>query len=178
VWFATRNGLNRLQNGQFRTFTTADGLSKNLLMRVFEDRAGVIWVGSGGGIDRLVGDRFENVPSVPKQVAFPYGEDRDGGFFVSLSDASVTLRIYKARVEKLTELVALNDMVETDGGELWFRGNAMYRLPPGSFARSRQHDEPLDYETFSMGDGLTTAETPSPAQSMTFSRDGKVWAAT
>ena len=178
IWFATRNGLNRLQNGQFRTFTTADGLSRNLLMRVFEDRAGVIWVGSGGGIDRLVGDRFENFSSVPKQVAFPYGEDRDGGFFVSLSDASVTLRIDKARVEKLADLVALNDMVEADQGELWFRGNAIYRLAPGSFARSRQHDEPLDYETFSTGDGLTTAEMPSPGQSMAFSRDGKVWAAT
>jgi signal transduction histidine kinase/ligand-binding sensor domain-containing protein len=178
VWFGTRSGLTRLQNRQFRTYTTAEGLSKNLIMRVFEDRAGVIWVGSGEGVDRLVGDRFENLSSVPKQVAFPYGEDRDGGLYVSLSDVSVTLRIDKARVEKLTDLVALNDMVETDDGQLWFRGNAMYRLAQGSFARSRRHDEPLDYETFSTGDGLATSEMSSPEKSMTFSRDGKVWAAT
>ena len=178
IWFATQNGLTRLQNGQFRTFTTADGLSKNLIMRVFEDRAGVIWVGGGGGVDRLVGDRFENFTSVPQKVAIPYGEDRDGGFFVNFADESVTLRIDKGRVENLTELVPLYDMVETEQGELWFRGNAIFRLAPGSFARSRRHDEPLDYETFSTADGLTTAEVTSPGLSMAFSRDGKVWGAT
>ncbi|HET7287373.1 MAG TPA: two-component regulator propeller domain-containing protein, partial [Pyrinomonadaceae bacterium] len=178
VWFATHNGLSRLQNGQFRNYTTADGLSKNLLMRVFEDRAGVIWVGGGGGIDRLVGDRFENFTYVPKALAIPYGADRNGGLFVDLGDASVTLRIDKARVDRITELGALHDMVETDKGELWFRGNAIYRFAPGSFARSRQHDEPLDYETFSTADGLTTAEVNSPGLSTAFSRDGKIWAAT
>src|SRR5262249_15464602 len=37
VWFATREGLSRLANGQFRTFTTADGLSSRSIRRVFED---------------------------------------------------------------------------------------------------------------------------------------------
>jgi signal transduction histidine kinase/ligand-binding sensor domain-containing protein len=179
IWFATPSGLTRLQNGQFRTFTTADGLSKNYLMRVFEDRTGVIWVGGGGGVDRLVGDRFENFTAVPKgEVAIPYGEDRDGGFFVNFGGASDSLRIDKARVERITEPPLLLDMVQTEQSELWFRGNAIYRFAPDSFARTRPHDEPLDYETFSTADGLTTAEVTSPGLSMAFSRDGKVWAAT
>ncbi len=178
VWFATRNGVTRLQNGEFRTFTTTDGLSNNLLMRVYEDRAGGIWVGSGGGLDRLVGDRFENFTSTPKAVVLPYGEDRDGGFYVNLGDEMVTLRVANARVNRIAEKnLALQDMIETEQGELWFRGNSIFRFPAGSFARSRQHDDPLDYETFSTADGLTTAEATSPSQTMTLTRDGKVWAA-
>jgi signal transduction histidine kinase/ligand-binding sensor domain-containing protein len=178
VWFATHGGLSRLRNGQFRSYTTADGLSANLLMRVFEDRAGVIWVGGGGGLDRLVGDRFENFTSAPKGVVIPYGEDHDGSFFVYFGDEELTLRIDKNRVDRITELLELQDMVEAEQGELWFRGDAIFRLGPGSFVRSRPHDEPLDYEMFSKADGLTIAEATSPGKSMAFSRDGKVWAAT
>lgn len=179
IWFGTQNGLTRLRNGQLRTFTTADGLSANLIMRVFEDRAGVVWVGSGEGVDRLVGDRFENFTSVPKSIiAIPIGEDRDGGLYVYLEDGSSILRIDKARVDRLTELLTPIDMVETEQGELWFRGGGMLRLAPGSFVRPRPHDEPLDYETFSTFDGLTTAEATHPGRSTALSRDGKLWAAT
>jgi signal transduction histidine kinase/ligand-binding sensor domain-containing protein len=179
VWFATQNGLSRLQNGQFRTFTTADGLSADLIMRVFEDRAGVIWVGSGEGVDRLVGDRFENFTSVPKSViAIPYADDRDGGLYVFIEDGSTILRIDKTRVDTITELLSSIDMVETEQGDLWFRGSAFMRVAPGSFARPRPHDEPFDYETFSAADGVTTAEATHPGRGMALTRDGKLWAAT
>lgn len=179
IWFATQNGLTRLRNGQFRTYTTADGLSANLTMRVFEDRTGVIWVGGGEGVDRLVGERFENVTAAPKSVVtIPFGDDRDGGVYVYLGDEPITLRIDKARVDRLTELLSPIDMIETEQGELWFRNNAMIRVAPGSFVRPRQHDEPLDYETFSIADGLTTAEVTHTGRSMALTRDGKLWAAT
>jgi len=179
IWFATQNGLTRLRNGQFRTYTKADGLSANLIMRVLEDRDGVIWVGGGEGVDRLVGDRFEKLTSVPKSLAaIPFGSDRDGGLFVFFDDATVTLRIDKAGVQRITELLTPVGMIESEQGELWFRGNAIVRVPPGSFVRSRPHDEPLDFESFSTADGLTTAEATHPGQSMGLARDGKLWAAT
>ncbi|HKV36366.1 MAG TPA: two-component regulator propeller domain-containing protein [Pyrinomonadaceae bacterium] len=179
IWFGTQDGLTRLRNGQFRTFTTADGLSANLTMRVFEDRTGNIWVGGAEGVDRLVGDRFENFTSVPKSIiAIPIGDDRDGGLYVFLKDGSTILRIDKARVDSLTELFTPIDMVETEQGELWFRGGGMLRVAANSFVRPRPHDEPLDYETFSTFDGLTTAEATHPGRSTALSRDGKLWAAT
>ena len=179
IWFATQDGLTRLRNGQFRTYTTADGLSANLIMRVLEDHDGVIWVGGGEGVDRLVGDRFEHLTSVPESLAaIPFGSDRDGGLFVFFDDATVTLRIDKAGVERITELLSPIGMVETDQGELWFRGNAVVRVPPGSFVRARPHDEPLDFETFSTADGLTSAEATHPGQSMALTRDDKLWMAT
>lgn len=178
VWFGTRGGLGRLRDGQLRNFTTADGLSGNSIIRVFEDRAGVIWVGSRGGLDRLVSDRFENFTSAPKSLVVPYGEDRDGGFFVAVDAESITLRLDKARVATTTDLSAASDMVETEQGELWFGGNVISRVPPGGFVQSRQHDEPLDYETFSTADGLADSQVTSLSPSLALTRDGKLWAAT
>lgn len=180
VWFGTRGGgLTRLKDGQIRTFTTADGLSANTILKVLEDRAGNIWVGSRNGLDRLVGERFENSTIVPPTYVVPIGEDRDGGFFVvmSVDDEAVTRRLAKARTDTRRDLAAY-DLVETEHGELWFGGSPLSRMQPSNFARSPSRDEPLDYEAFSTADGLTTGDTSGPGRSLALSRDGKLYAAT
>jgi ligand-binding sensor domain-containing protein/AraC-like DNA-binding protein len=73
IWIATNGGLNRAKddpsrrqgaNGTmdhltFEEFTTADGLSDNSLLSVFEDRWGNVWVGtSGGGLNALRDGKF------------------------------------------------------------------------------------------------------------------------
>ena len=177
VWFGTRGGgLTRLKQGQFRTYTTADGLSANVILKVLEDRAGNIWVGSRHGLDRLVGDRFENFTDVPKTFAVPIGEDRDGGFFMvtEVDEEASTRRRHKARVDTMTYLAAY-DMVETEQGEIWFGGSPLSRVQPGSFARS--HDEPPDFEEITTADGLLDRDTSGPG-TLALTRDGKLYAAT
>lgn len=180
VWFGTRGGLTRLKNGQFRTFTTDDGLSTNSIMKVLEDRAGNIWIGTRFGLQRLVGDRFEDFASLPRVFTVPVGEDRDGGFFVlmDVDGEPVTHRLNKTRADPI-KYIAGNGMVETERGELWFGGaGAFSRLHPGNFTHSRAPDEPLDFEVFSMEDGLNTYEAVGPDRTVALTRDGKVWAAT
>jgi signal transduction histidine kinase/ligand-binding sensor domain-containing protein len=176
VWFGTRDGLTRLKNGQLRTFTTADGLSNSVIWAAFEDRAGVIWIGTRQGLDRLVGDRFENFSPAPRSLAAAFGEDRDGGLFVN-EDGAATLRLDDAHIDTIKEFVAY-DMVETEQGDLWFGGLSICRVPAGSLARSRKHDEPLDYEAFSIADGLATARASSPSRSMALTANGVLWIAT
>lgn len=183
VWFGTRgdSGLTRLKAGQFRTFTTIDGLSANSILRVFEDRNGNIWVGTRHGLNRLVGDRFENFSSVPKAFVVPVGEDRDGGFFMVMEGSegdAVTRRLDKARADTMNDLAAY-DMVETEQGEIWFAGmNLFTRVQPGNFAHSRSHDEPLDLEAFSTADGLNTSMAVGPGRTLALTREGKLYAAT
>ncbi len=180
VWFSTPRGLVRLKNGQFRNFTTADGLPANEIATVFEDRAGNIWTGTRLGLARLSGDRFESSTSTPKAVVvIPFGEDRDGGFFINeqIGAESVTRRLYQDRVDTIKELSGY-DVVETEHGELWFGGYPLSRVQPGSFTQARSHDEPLDYEAFSAADGLITAESTGMARSLALTRDGKLYAAT
>jgi signal transduction histidine kinase/ligand-binding sensor domain-containing protein len=179
IWFATPSGLSRLKDGQLRNYTKADGLSIDTAYGVFEDRAGVIWAGTPLGLDRLVGDRFENLASVPKAVCMPFGEDRDGGFFVESEAPEVTLRLSKSGVETIRELSLSYDMLETEEGEFWFGGVVINRVPPGRFAESRRHDEPLDCESFSTADGLATAQVSGAGErTLALSPDGKLWAAT
>src|SRR5262249_7590976 len=53
LWFATRNGVVRLRQGDVRRYTRSDGLASDSTSSVYEDRAGQILVGSRGGVDRL-----------------------------------------------------------------------------------------------------------------------------
>jgi signal transduction histidine kinase/ligand-binding sensor domain-containing protein len=177
VWFGTRDGLTRLKDGQLRTFNTADGLSNNVIFGVFEDRAGVIWVGTRQGLYRLVGDRFENVASVPRSLAIPFGEDRNGGLYVYDDVRGVTLRLDDAHIDPIKELVA-DDMVETEERDWWFGGQSIRRVPAGSLAQSRKQDEPLDYEAFSTADGLATEHVTMPGRVMALTANGALWIAT
>ena len=180
VWFGTRGGgLTRLRDGQFRTFTTADGLSANTILNVFEDRAGNIWIGTRNGMDRLVGDRFENYSSLPKTLIIPIGEDRDDGLFVLMEAGgeAVTRRLGKARTDTM-QYMAAYDMVETETGELWFGAFPFARIQANNFRNSRPRDAPVDYEEFSTADGLDTAGSSGANHSMALTHDGKLWAAT
>ena len=49
-----------------------------------------------------MGDRFENVASVPKKMVLPLGEDREGGLFyrVEIDAESMTRRLDKDRVDE------------------------------------------------------------------------------
>lgn len=49
VWFATRDGLTKLENGSFRTFTTRHGLPDNRLRDLALEDNGSLWVASRGG---------------------------------------------------------------------------------------------------------------------------------
>lgn len=179
IWFSTPAGLTRLKNEQLRNFTTADGLSANEVATVFEDRAGTIWAGTRLGLNRLVGDRFENFAATPKVVVIPFGEDREGGFYVNVQTGSesVTRRLYKDRVDEIKGLSAYT-LLETEQGELWFGGNTFSRVQPGNFTNARSHDEPLDYEAFTTTDGLIIAEATSWSNSLALTSDGKLYAAT
>lgn len=179
VWFASVGGLTRLKDGQFRNYTRADGLSADAVGRVFEDRSGVIWAGGRSGLDRMVGDRFENFASFRASYVMPFGEDRDGGFFYQLvvDGEAITRRKGTNRDDIIKQLVAC-DMVETERGEVWLCGDGIGRLQPGSFAVARRHDEPLDYESFSIEDGLATAQATGPGRCLARTPDDKLWFAT
>ena len=61
LWFATRDSGVYYYNGKsFQHFTARDGLANNRVMTIYEDRAGIIWFGTGGGVSRYDGKSFRN----------------------------------------------------------------------------------------------------------------------
>src|SRR5271157_2425987 len=54
LWIGTvERGLIHVHQGRTDVFTRADGLSGNVILSLFEDREGNVWVASTGGLDRF-----------------------------------------------------------------------------------------------------------------------------
>ena len=61
LWFATKNGLYKLENGRFTKYTTANGLSNNNLISLAVDNDNNLWIGSRTGINYYDGKTFEKI---------------------------------------------------------------------------------------------------------------------
>ena len=61
LWFAsTDSGVYNYNGKSFQHFTTREGLANNRVMKIYEDKAGNIWFGTGGGVSRYDGKSFQN----------------------------------------------------------------------------------------------------------------------
>lgn len=59
MWLGQQGeGLTRLKDGQFQTFTEHDGLSNNRVWALHEDAGGTIWIGTENGLTRYREGRF------------------------------------------------------------------------------------------------------------------------
>ncbi len=60
-WFGSiGSGVFRYDGRSFKNFTTRDGLAENGVTCIYEDKAGNIWFGGGGGASRYDGKSFRN----------------------------------------------------------------------------------------------------------------------
>jgi len=179
LWFATSKGVSRMRNGQVRNYTVADGLSSNKILRVYEDRNGGIWIETVVGVDHLEGDRFVKVSSIPKGGR-PIGDDSSGTVYVSLTGNGVRgiFRFDNGRLSEILPEVEQQHMVETEQGDVWLIGTGILRVPRGRLAQLRGHDEPLDFTSFGLADGLITTECSYGNPNAAIARDGKLWVGT
>ncbi len=60
IWLATSDGLLQYSGGEFRVFSTADGLPSNDLQKVVEDERGMLWIGTADGLSAYDGQAFTN----------------------------------------------------------------------------------------------------------------------
>jgi signal transduction histidine kinase/ligand-binding sensor domain-containing protein len=177
VWIGTWAGVSHIRDGQIRNYAKADGLS-NPAEKLYQDRAGTIWSGNALGLDRMAGDRFVKLSSIPKSLVLPLGEDRAGTlYFSSQLDGGIFRLDNERQVFVLPNKEPYN-MVETNPGELWLTGPQIFRVPAHRLELSRRPDEPLDYEVFGLEDGLATTQSPFGKPDSALTPDGKLWIAT
>lgn len=86
LWISTDGGgLNLYRDGQFRRYTTAEGLADNRVLALAESSDGSIWIGTYNGLTRFKGDRFSTYTmrdGLPINVIQKIAEDRDGNLWV------------------------------------------------------------------------------------------------
>lgn len=100
LWYGAKDGLNRIEvldtpaippaiAGPAPTaqFLGVDkGLSGELVMRVFQDRDGAIWVGTNGGLDRFRGAAVDRVDLPERTAGIAMAADHDGGLWLAAGD--------------------------------------------------------------------------------------------
>ena len=60
IWAGTENGLGVYENGEWKTYTTADGLAhRAVLSLALDKRTGDVWAGTMGGLSRISGGRID-----------------------------------------------------------------------------------------------------------------------
>ncbi|HEY0723380.1 MAG TPA: two-component regulator propeller domain-containing protein, partial [Pyrinomonadaceae bacterium] len=88
-------GLARLLNGNVETFTSTDGLSSNLVLSLFEDREGSIWIGTeAGGLNLLKSKKFNTLTTkdgLPSDLVKAIYQDAQGGIWIGSNGGGLTL---------------------------------------------------------------------------------------
>jgi ligand-binding sensor domain-containing protein len=134
VFLRTADGLGRLDPRR-RRFAPVPGIpSAADSSKLFEDRAGVLWVPSDAGLTGLAGDRAERrerfgvEQGLPSSATATVFEDREGSLWVSLAYAGVARWLGRDRFTAWTPTTGLPD--ET----VW----AIARLADGTLAFGTQ----------------------------------------
>ncbi len=141
MWVGTQhNGLYRLRNGQWRAFTTRDGLSSNDIQSIFTDRQDNLWIGTRNGVNRWRNGAF--VAFNKRDGLFDNSvqamqEDREGNLWVAAGSGLNRFNNTKLTPLDLPSTIysgTLTAIAQTREGSLWFgTTNGLARWRSGRF---------------------------------------------
>jgi ligand-binding sensor domain-containing protein len=127
LWFATTDsGVYSYNSKSFQHFTTTEGLANNAVMRIYEDKAGIIWFGTGGGISRYDGSSFQNFTTkegLSNNNITTIMEDKTGKLWIGTRGEACfydgkTFTIFKNKEGKTFNNVW--SIIEDRKGNIWF----------------------------------------------------------
>lgn len=135
LWIGVEGGgLVRYQHGTFRQFTALDGLTDNVVRAIFEDRNGLLWVGTDRGLFQLHGERLLRVDGtkrIPELNVHAIAQDRDGAIWVG---GSLLLRIIAGQakiydISHLRQAQRIKSILQTQDGTIWVGAvSGLYRV--------------------------------------------------
>ncbi|SOD90552.1 two-component regulator propeller domain-containing protein [Spirosoma fluviale] len=168
LWFASTDSGVYYYNGKslptgqadIQHFTTTEGLASNRVTSVYEDKAGIIWFGTGGGLSRYdprgaVGKSFRNFTSPNAPLFYKEGhwnndihtilEDKTGKLWVGTrGDAFVyDGKKFTTLTHKGEPFLDVWSIIEDRKGTIWlsgyngFNGNSggLYRYDGSTFTK-------------------------------------------
>lgn len=125
LWLGTEGGgIVRYQHGQFRSWSTHEGLSNDFVRALYQDAEGTIWAGTDNGLMQLKDDRFVRVDgtgSIPPISVHSIYQDRSGrlwvGGFPLISIEHMVARRYPLGPELSQNMV--KSITQTQDGTIW-----------------------------------------------------------
>jgi signal transduction histidine kinase/ligand-binding sensor domain-containing protein/DNA-binding NarL/FixJ family response regulator len=139
VWVSTNGGgVIRIEDGDYRRYTTEDGLQHNNVSHILEDEKGHLWFSSwGGGISRYDGDVFQHFlkrDGLASNAAQETILDQDGRFWMA-TEGGITrymptvtpppIRVTNVTADRDRGVVTEIELPETQGYlAIEFRGSS------------------------------------------------------
>jgi len=183
LWLGSSDGLARRESQWWKRFTTADGLSADVVQALADDAEGNLWVGTvGGGLNRLRDDQFtiyrktDGLPSDEISALLP---DNDGTLWIGTFGSGLA-RFQKGRWTRYTTRDGLVSnsvtyLIEDDEGSLWIGSMAglmrVSKQALNQFADGSARIVPC--RTYGRADGLPSGECTLGTACR--SRDGRLW---
>ena len=131
LWLGTTTGLIHFQGGRQRLYTTANGLSANIVNTVSEDREGNLWIGTSGGLCKLAGEQvlsYTTAQGLPFPDVHRLAEDREGRIYASVGcNPRVLVEVGDGQVSPLplspleVTACAKAHVLQDARGNWWFR---------------------------------------------------------
>jgi ligand-binding sensor domain-containing protein/signal transduction histidine kinase len=188
LWLGTRDGLYRVQDGQFQRFGTAEGLPHDSIRSIFEDHEGTLWIGTQKGVVRRKADRFEKVGEGSTLAQFPvvsFFQEEEHGLWMGTTGAGLHL----LKNEKLTSFTSKQGLFSDDVHGILSDdfGNFWMGCRQGVFRVSRKNlsdvaegkAASITNVSYGLQEGLVSTECNIIAQPNAWkSRDGRIWFAT
>jgi ligand-binding sensor domain-containing protein/signal transduction histidine kinase len=125
LWIGTEGGgIARYKGGEFRSWTTREGLSNDFVRVLFQDAAGTIWAGTDNGLMQFKVDHFvrvDDTPAIPAISVHSIYQDRAGrlwagGFRLECIE-HMTAKTYPLGPELSQNMV--KSITQTQDGDVW-----------------------------------------------------------
>jgi len=149
LWFGTwGGGLLRYDGREWTTFTTEDGLARNVVNTIYEDRSGQLWIGiQHGGLSRYDGAAFTSFSALDGWDVRCLSEDRSGQLWIGAQGGvsrydGETFTTVNTKDDRLGNWVA--SILEDRLGQLWF----------GTWGGGLHRYDGREWTHFSTEDGL------------------------
>jgi signal transduction histidine kinase/ligand-binding sensor domain-containing protein len=135
LWIGVEGGgLVRYHDDHFRKFTALDGLSNNVVRAIFEDRDGLLWVGTDQGLFQLHGERLVRVDAtnlIPELSVHVITQARDGAMWVGGSSLLRILagktQVYRIPIRRQSQRI--KSILQTTDGTIWVGAvSGLYRV--------------------------------------------------
>ncbi|WP_181918309.1 MULTISPECIES: diguanylate cyclase [unclassified Wenzhouxiangella] len=189
IWVATASGLARIHRDGTQVYMPEDGLPGDFVIAVKEDSRGEIWVGTGFGLARFKGSDFEPISFYHlDETMYVYGihEDREQYLLWLATDRGLIRYDPESGHGDLVGRDAgmpvdkLFHVVDDRHGAFWLTSNRgiirVIKRQAEAVADGRR--ETIDFELYTEGDGLLSAQANGGAGPPAAWHAGRVWVAT
>jgi polyisoprenoid-binding protein YceI/sugar lactone lactonase YvrE len=135
LWFGTKDSGIYCYNGKsFLHYTIRQGLPSNMALHLFEDKAGNIWIGAGGGATRFNGKSFRNFTpkdGLPNGGVNTFMEDTKGNIWMGTRGDACYYDGKKFTIFKNKEgkpFYNVWGIIEDRKGNIWFGGSIIKKI--------------------------------------------------